>query len=494
LKPDHREGIMITRRALTMGAGIIASATMLDARFSQGERTRGGGRLPIPQLIDAARQGGVVKLKAAPRFHEFYKGRPVRTFGYSAPILGPVLRFRRGSRVEMIVENALDAPTTVHWHGLLVPGEADGGPQGKIAPGSIWRPTLPIDQPAATLWYHPHPHHDTARQTYLGLAGLIIVDDGDHLGLPHDYGVDDLPIIIQDRTFESDGSLKYEADELGIVYGVRGDTVIVNGAIEPVAKVPAGWVRLRLLNGANAQNFDLRFRDRRSFYVIGSDGGLLARPVPMSRLRISPAERFEILVDFSEQRSAVLETGPDEAMGIFGAISEDHPNDFVPVMRFEPTAAIAAAKRLPSRLVEPEAANPESAVQRRKFVLNNGVCRQTISGQLDMPTIIGINGRRHDPNRIDVETKLGTTEIWEITSVGMPHPFHVHGALFRILSLDDKPPPDHLAGWKDIALVEGEAKLLIKFTKPATREHPFMYHCHILEHEDAGMMGQYTCA
>ena len=116
-----------------------------------------------------------------------------------------------------------------------------------------------------------------------------------------------------------------------------------------------------------------------------------------------------------------------------------------------------------------------------------------MSGQPEMPAIIGINGRTHDPNRIDVETKLGTTEIWEITSVGMPHPFHVHGALFRILSLDDKPPPDHLAGWKDVVLVEGEAKLLVKFTKPATREHPFMYHCHILEHEDAGMMGQYTC-
>ena len=169
----------------------------------------------------------------------------------------------------------------------------DGGPQSKIEPGTTWRGTLSIDQPAATLWYHPHPHHDTARQTYLGLAGLIIVDDRDHLGLPHDYGVDDLPVITQDRSFESDGSLNYEADELETIYGVRGDTVLVNGAIVPIAKVPAGWVRLRLLNGANAQNFDLRFRDRRIFHVIASDGGLLPRPVPISRLRISPAERFE---------------------------------------------------------------------------------------------------------------------------------------------------------------------------------------------------------
>jgi cuproxidase len=399
--------------------------------------------------------------------------------------------------VEMIVENALDTRTTVHWHGLLVPGEVDGGPQGKIEPGAIWRGTFPIDQPAATLWYHPHPHHDTARQTYLGLAGLIIVDDGDHLGLPHTYGIDDLPLIIQDRTFGPDGSLEYDADELGVTYGVRGNTIVVNGAIEPVAGVPAGWVRLRLLNGANAQNFDIRFRDRRVFYVIASDGGFLPRPVPMSRLRISPAERFEALVDFSDGKPAMLETGPDEAMGIFGAISEDRTTDFVPVMRFEPTAAMASTvRRLPSRLAEPEIANPDSAVQRRQFVLNNSVCgqRMQMSGQPDLPAIVGINGRTHDPDRIDVETKLGTSEIWEITSVGMPHPFHVHGALFRVLSLDGKPPPDHVAGWKDVVLVEGDARLLIKFTKPATREHPFMYHCHILEHEDAGMMGQYTCA
>jgi blue copper oxidase len=486
---------MITRRTLTIGTGVIAASSIADARFGRGERTRGGGRLPLPRLIDANKSGNVVKLKAAAGLHEFLRGKPTRTFGYSAPILGPVLRFRRGDRVEMSVENTLDKPTTVHWHGLLVPGEVDGGPQGRIEPGAVWRGTLPIDQPAATLWYHPHPHHDTARQTYLGLAGLIIVEDDEHHGLPDSYGVDDLPIIIQDRTFGSDGSLDYDVDELGVIYGVRGDTVIVNGAIEPVAKVPAGWVRLRLLNGANAQNFDLRFRDRRTFQVIASDGGLLSRPVPMTRLRISPAERFEILVDFSNGRPALLETGPDEVMGIFGAISEDHTDDFVPVMRFQPTAEAASVRRLPSRLADPEAADPESAVQNRQFALNNGVCgqRMRMPGQPEMPAIIGINGRTHDPNRIDVETRLGTAEVWEVTSVGMAHPFHVHGALFRILSLDDRPPPDHLAGWKDVVLVEGTAKLLIKFTKPATREHPFMYHCHILEHEDAGMMGQYTC-
>jgi blue copper oxidase len=488
---------MITRRALTIGAGMIASATALDRRFGRGESARAGGRLPIPQLIDVAKHGNVVRPKAESSRHEFYGGKATRTFGYSAPILGPVLRLSRGDRVEMIVENALDAPTTVHWHGLLVPGDADGGPHQVIAPGATWRPTLTIDQPPATLWYHPHPHQDTARQIYLGLAGLIIIDDGNDLGLPSDFGVNDLPIIIQDRTFGTDGSLDYDAGELGFVYGVRGDTIIINGAIAPVARVPAGWVRLRLLNGANAQNFALRFHDRRTFHVIASDGGFLAQPALMSELRISPAERFEVLVDFSDGKAVVLETGPDRVMGIFGAVSDPGTNDYVPVMRFEPISTPPApATRLPKRLAKPQAVDAKDAVQRRQFVLNNGVCgqRMRMTDKSDMPALIGINGRTHDPARIDVETKLGTTEIWEIKSVGMPHPFHVHGAMFRILSLDSGWPPDHLAGWKDTVLVEDKAELLISFVKPATREHPFMYHCHILEHEDAGMMGQYTCA
>jgi blue copper oxidase len=486
---------MLTRRSFTAGAGAIATVALLDSRSSLGEITPAGSHLPIPQLIDAASQNNVVRLKVSAGHHAFYRRKPTRTLGYSGPILGPVLRFRRGDRVEMIVENAIDAPTTVHWHGLLVPGDADGGPQQRIDPGSTWRPTLAVDQPAATLWYHPHPHQDTARQIYLGLAGLIIVDDSNNLSLPHQFGVDDLPLIIQDRALDDDGSLIYDPEQLGIVYGVRGDVVIVNGAITPTARVPAGLVRLRLLNAANARNFELRFVDGRTFHVIASDGGFLARPVPMSALRISPAERFELLVDFSNGKPVVLETGPDHVMGIFGEISESDTNGSVPVMRFEPTLKTGAVLRLPSQLVEPATVDPGSATQRRQFVLNNGVCgqRTQMSEHPDMPALTGINGRVHDPNRIDVETKLGTTEIWEIVSVGMPHPFHVHGAMFRVLTLEGAPPPAHLAGWKDLILVEGKAELLVKFTQPATREHPFMYHCHILEHEDAGMMGQYTC-
>ncbi len=334
--------MILTRRRFAIGGRAFASSAMLDARFSLGDPLASGAHLPLPMLINAAKQGNAVRLKAMSGRHAFIAGKPTRTFGYSAPILGPVIRVRRGDEVQVTVEDALDAVTTVHWHGLLAPGYNDGGPQHLIRPGENWRPVLKINQPAATLWFHPHPHHDTARQIYMGLTGMMIIDDGSdaRLDLPRTYGVDDLPIVLQDRSFETDGSIGYDNNDLNaldIAYGARGDTIIVNGAIAPIAKVPAGLVRLRLLNGANAQNFDLRFKDERVFHVIASDGGFVSTPVAVTNLMISPAERFEILVDFSDGKAVALQTGPDKEMGEFVRVAPDGSADFVAIMQFEPT-------------------------------------------------------------------------------------------------------------------------------------------------------------
>jgi FtsP/CotA-like multicopper oxidase with cupredoxin domain len=492
---------MLTRRQFASGSAALVSSGLIGSGSGIGEPASFSTLLPIPKLIDGAKQGNAVNLKVTSGRHAFIQGKPTRTYGYSAPILGPVIRLRRGDEVKMTVENALDVVTTVHWHGLLVPGYNDGGPQQLIHPGESWRPVLKIDQAAATLWFHPHPHHDTARQIYMGLTGMIIVDDGSdvRLGLPRTFGVDDLPLILQDRSFDSDGSIEYDnkdLNQLDVIYGARGETIIVNGAIAPFAKVPPGWVRLRLLNAANAQNFELRFSDKRTFYVIASDGGFLSAPVSVTQLTISPAERFEVLVDFADGKAVALETGPDEEMGVFGRVASDGSTDYVPVMRFEPTATTPMVRELPTRLVEPAAVASASAVQRRQFVLNSGLCasRPEAGVHATMPALIGINGKPYDIGRIDHVTKLETTEIWEVVSIGMAHPFHVHGALFRILSIEGAPPAAHLAGWKDTVLVEDKAELLVAFNRPATKEHPFMYHCHILEHEEAGLMGQYVCA
>jgi blue copper oxidase len=264
---------MLTRRQFTNGSAAIVSGGLvggvIGAHVAQSESVRFNTRLPIPLLIDAAKQGNAVKLKVASGRHSYLKGKPTRSYGYSGPVLGPVIRLRRGDEVEMTIENALDVDTTVHWHGLLVPGNVDGGPHQIIKSGSMWRPRLRIEQPASTAWFHPHLHHDTARQIYMGLTGLIIVDDGSDisLGLPHTYGLDDLSIIIQDRSFDTDGSLLYDRDPdpQTIQYGSRGSTIIVNGVVRPVAQVPCSLVRLRILNAANAQNFDLRSATVASF-------------------------------------------------------------------------------------------------------------------------------------------------------------------------------------------------------------------------------------
>lgn len=492
---------MLTRRQFASGSAAIVSSGFIADRSGMSEPAPFSTPLPVPKLIDAASQGNAVKLTVTSGLHAFIKGQPTRTYGYSAPILGPVIRLRRGDEVQMTVENALNFVTTVHWHGLLVPGHDDGGPQQLIHPGDSWRPVLKIDQAAATLWYHPHPHHDTARQIYMGLTGMIIVDDGSdaRLGLPRTFGLDDLPLVLQDRSFGTDGSIEYDNKDLNpldVIYGARGETIIVNGTIAPFAKVPPGLVRLRLLNAANAQNFELRFSDKRTFYVIASDGGFLSEPVAVTQLTISPAERFEVLVDFTDGNLVALETGPDEEMGVFGRVAPDGSADYVAIMRFEPTAITPFVNKLPTRLVEPDSVSPASAVQRRQFILNSGLCasRQESGEHANLPLLIGINGKPYDIGRIDLETKLGTREVWEIVSMGMAHPFHVHGALFRVLSIEGAPPAAHLRGWKDTILVEDKAELLVAFNRPATREHPFMYHCHILEHEEAGLMAQYVCA
>lgn len=493
--------MVLSRRGFAIGCGAVAASSVLGGRLGNGEPAPFTNPLPLPRLVDAAASRHAVNLIAAPGRHAFVEGKQARTYGYSAPVLGPVVRVRRGDEVEMVVENRLSTGTTVHWHGLLVPGQDDGGPQQLIHPGKHWRPVLKIDQPAATLWFHPHPHGDTARQIYMGLTGMIIIDDGSdaRLGLPRTFGVDDLPVILQDRQFDSDGSIAYDNEALGaldVAYGTRGDAVIVNGAIAPVARVPAGLVRVRFLNAANAQNFELRFNDRRSFHVIASDGGFLSAPATVKQLTISPAERFEVLVDFADGKPVVLETGPDEEMGVFGRLAPDGSADYVAVMRFDPTATAAFINELPTRLIALAPVNPAPAVRRRQLVLNSGLCanRPEASTHAAMASsLIGINGRPFDMARIDIETKLGTSEVWEITSMGMAHPFHTHGALFRVLSIEGEAPPPHLAGWKDTLLVRDKAELLVAFNQRATRSHPFMYHCHILEHEDAGLMGQYVC-
>jgi FtsP/CotA-like multicopper oxidase with cupredoxin domain len=345
----------------------------------------------------------------------------------------------------------------------------------------------------------------------MGLAGMVIIEDGtgERLGLPRSYGIDDLPIILQDRQFDRNGALLYAAAGPTRMMGMRGDTLIVNGVFAPVVKVPRGLVRLRLLNAANARNFNLRFGDGRAFHVIASDGGYLPAPVAMKALTIAPSERFEILVDFSDGKAVLFETAADDRMmrrmggGMMGRMMGRMIGSGAgTLMRFEiDPSKPAVAKTVPEALITLAAPDQGRAIRRRRVSLDMGPAMMRgmgmdggmgMGGPMGQP--LGINGRAYEMQRIDFDPKLGTTEIWEVTPNMMAHPFHVHGVTFRVLSIGGRPPAPHLAGRKDTILLDAPGQLLMTFRQLATREFPFMFHCHILEHEDGGMMGQYATA
>ena len=307
----------LTRRQALLLSG-SAAAGLAVAGLPRWAHTAplGAPALPIPQLIEA-RNSEPVTLALQKSSHRFGSGAAVPSRGISASYLGPVVRVRSGDTIPFRIENHLDEETTLHWHGLLVPSHLDGGPHNTIRPGGVWAPEITIKQSPATTWFHPHPHGDTARQVYLGLAGLMVVSDGGDRdrGLPATYGVDDLPLVLQDKRFARNGELVYEPTMMDLMHGFQGDTLLVNGAMSPIAKVPAGWVRLRLLNAANARNFDLRFTDRRPFFVIAGDASYLPNPVEVRSLVIAPAERYEILVNFADGQSVDLITAPDAHHG-----------------------------------------------------------------------------------------------------------------------------------------------------------------------------------
>ena len=492
----------LTRRSFLTGSILAGGSLLAGAVIWRPTSTGQSTQLQIPELIDARNQGQSIALTAQAGRTSFFPKRDSVTLGYNGNYLGPTLRVHRGDDVEMTVTNSLGEDTSVHWHGLLIPGELDGGPHQTIRPGSTWRPVLPIRQPAATLWYHSHVHGRTAEQVYAGLAGLLIVADEDEkaLGLPSEYGVDDLPLILQDRQFEG-GALVLPQGMMATMHGRRGDTLMVNGTVNPVARVPRRLVRLRLVNGSNARDYDLAFADDRSFHWIASEGGLLEKPVELQSLRLPPGERAEILVDFSDGRPATLETGPDNNVSMMmrmmtgvaslGGVGREA------VVKFEPQGREALAVKVPEKLSTHEQVDASKAVRRRRFTMNMGMGGMMgggagmggmMRGGMGM---LAINGRAFDMQRVDEEVRLGDIEIWEVSGEMMAHPFHIHGVHFEVLSRNGSAPGIRDQGLRDTVVVQEPAELLVKFSQPAVTA-PFMYHCHILEHEDNGMMGQFV--
>ena len=505
MKITRRTLFLGTAAAAIGGGGVYAARSLWSAGASEPQPLR------IPPLLDARQQGQSISLTVQSGSTEFFAGHASQTLGYNGQYLGPTIRLHRGDDVQMAVTNALVADTTVHWHGMLVPAQMDGGPHQLIRPGDTWRPVLAVRQPAATLFYHPHVHGKTGEQVYRGLAGvLLIADDAERaLGLPSEYGVDDLPLVLQDRQFEN-GRMVLPAGMMTSMQGRRGDTLLVNGTPNAVARVPSRMVRLRFVNGSNARIYDLSFDDGRAFQWIATEGGLLAAAVPLRSLELAPGQRAEILVDFSDGRKATLLTGPDAnasmmggmggmgGMGrLRGAVTDALSGGKATVLGFDPEKGIGgpAGSPVPLQLSSLERVDASRAVKRRRFRLNMGMGMGGggMGGGMGSGGMGGlsINGQAFDMSRIDERVRLGDVEIWEVSGEMMAHPFHVHGVHFQVLRQGSGTPSVRDQGLRDTVLVKEPVELLVRFTQPAVKA-PFMYHCHILEHEDGGMMGQFT--
>lgn len=455
------------------------------ARTSTVGEVRFANELAVPPLLGPRDEDGrkVFELNLQRGRAELLPGKPAETWGVNGAYLGPTLRARRGDRVELRVRNGLPQTTTIHWHGMHLPAAADGGPHQPIEPGQTWTPSWTIEQPAATLWYHPHPHGATADHVYRGLAGMFIVDDpsSDALPLPHEYGIDDIPLIIQDKRLQEDGSLDFSQRWISPT-GRLGDTILVNGTSNPYVDVEDSRVRLRLLNASNARVYNVGFADERPFELIATEGGLLGRPQRLTRVQLSPGERAEIVASFRPGERVVLRGFEPELGTSFFENRFAGGDDSFDLLQIRAAAMLAPAPEVPRQLAVHEAIHAGATVRTRRFELQ-GSSR--------------INGKRMDMGRIDAVVTADSTEIWEVrNSAGTPHNFHVHGVSFKALTYAGESPPPQLGGWKDTVYVPpGETvRLLVRFGDYPDPKTPYMFHCHILQHEDRGMMGQYVVA
>lgn len=469
-------------------------------------------------------------LKATPGDVQIFPGRPTEVWTYQGEVLkgnpdslqrlpgsylGPILHFKTGQRVRIHFSNDLPEPSIIHWHGLHVPHEMDGHPMDVIDPGETFTYEFQIANRAGTYWFHPHPHGRTGPQVYHGLAGLFLVSDEEEqaLGLPS--GDHDIPLVIQDRTFTSDNQLLYLPNgQMDRMMGFLGDQILVNGRPDYELSVSARPHRLRLLNGSNSRIYKLAWSDGSPLTVIGTDGGLLERPVQRDYVTLAPAERIELWVDFSrwevgsELRLQSLPFSATIMGGMMAGRAAIANGARFDVLRLRIARAAEVGNPLPAALSTirwhqlGEAANSQNP---RSF---------TLAMRRMAPTI---NGRQFDMDGVarDEVVKLNTLEAWEFVNqagaggmggmgmmggMAMPHPMHVHGLQFQVVdrqvesgSAGDWESVRHGyvdEGWKDTVLVmPGErVKLLLKFEDFTGL---YLYHCHNLEHEDLGMMRNY---
>ncbi len=423
---------------------------------------------PVLQPVSRNETTDFYEITMRPAQKEIIPGLLTTIWGYNGSFPGPTILARSDREVSIRQRNNLNVETSVHLHGGHTPPSSDGYPLDMIEPGEHKDYVYPNHQLPATLWYHDHVMDFTGRNVYQGLAGCYIISDDVEDAMPLPSGRYDIPLVIQDRQFNADGSLVYNA---GAIAGFMGDRILVNGSVQPFFHVERRKYRFRILNGSNARRYQFSLSTGQQFIQIGSDGGLLSAPAARSTITLSPAERVDLVIDFAQQS-----TGSSIVLNnLLGTGSTAQ------VMQFRVMARAYGKWRqdkfsVPETLRPVQAIPPGDATVTRLFTLTGHSM---------------INNMTFDPNRIDADPLLNATEIWTFQNQsGMHHPMHLHDIMFQVLDVNGGPPPAWDAGWKDTVNVPPGATIRIigKFTDYTGL---YVFHCHNLEHEDAGMMAQF---
>ncbi len=416
--------------------------------------------------------------------------------------VSPTIRARAGERATITLHNQLEEPTILHWHGLTPPEKDDGHPRLAIASGAEYRYDFTVDERPGTYWYHAHPHMRTAAQVHLGMAGMFIITDDaeDALGLPG--GERELAIMLQDKRPASDGSISYNVT-MGhdMMEGLLGSAAYVNGVRTPRVEVDSAHYRVRVVGAANARIFRLALSNERALTLIGTDGGLLERPVSLPHMDLSTGERADLLLDFTNLpvgtrvmlRSLAFDPpyrgmsggmggggmgggGMGRGMGMGGGVVPQ--GGAMDLMEFVITRSVRDEFRMPARLSTLSAVNNATVTKERTFHFRSAMMMHQI------------NGRDFEMERIDERIPFGSTERWVFVNDGpFPHPVHMHAVQFRITGRsggrDTLYPWE--TGWKDTVLVYPGERVSVVTTFDSHRGR-FLLHCHNLEHEDHGMM------
>lgn len=438
-------------------------------------------RLPVPATVAGT------TLLTAQRTTAKINGSTLSVLGYQGNgILGPTVRINKGSSASINFQNNLSEKSNIHWHGLKIPANMDGHPEDLINAGSSFNYRFSINQRAGLNWYHPHPHGATAKQVFQGLAGLFIVNDAEEAALNLPSGINEIPLVIQDKRLSSTG-INYSPSMRDMMSGYLGDTILVNGQAFPFAEVKTRFYRLRILNGSNARIYNLALSNNASLTIIGNDGGLIKNPSAVKNILIGPGERLDVLVSF-----AGLAVGSEVFLEskVFSNGGDAQGKQGFKIMKFKITQVVSDSFKVPAALSSINPVYPSTSTKTRNFVITS----MQMSGGMTMSGMHRINGKIYDQNRIDATVAANATETWvfDNSSGTEPHPIHLHGVHFQVLQRSGGRGQLIASerGWKDTVLVmPGETvKIIVPF---AMLTGVFVFHCHNLEHEDDGMMLQY---